>query len=286
MQILFATIRKNQVIIPHTIFFKEGVGKNKNVQMVMMEDLMTQHGTCLTTNICPVVTKYVITHVNQNKIVPYKNIPCINLYDDGTCIKAHILDNFAIQKWMNDISGYLCTIDWCYFPKFQNINFSEIPLRSMSIQNAGGASEISEALSMQYMHYLYNIDVFVPEMEVEYWADYKKCDYVMSYHMTNIGVSVTRAMNHPSKKEYTYDEAVILLNKKLYGLIIARNAVCKKHRFFKAILHIWCKNIATADNVKKAYIDLIDKDVNKTYSMVYVLCTVCPNNCIYTNKTI
>lgn len=221
----------------------------------------------------------------KNKIVPYETIPCINTYDDGTYIKSQIVDTFAIEKWMNNNIEYLCTIDWCNFPKYENINFSETPRRSMSIQNAGGASEISEALSMQYMCYLYNINIFVPEMEVEYWADYKKCDYVMSYHASNIGVSVTRAMNHPSKKEYTYDEAVILLNKKLYGLIIARNAVCKKHRFLKSILHVWCKNIDTANNVKKAYSDLINKDVGKTYSMVYVICTVCPNSCIYTNKT-
>lgn len=228
------------------------------------------------------------TIVTHEQILPVSEKPLIitHMIYDGTVIKTNVNDSHLVRKWFNNDSvTYLITVDSCTFPQFDKINFIDTPRRSMTIQNAGGSSDKSEALSMQYMNDLYGITKFVPEMEVEYWIEYKICDYLMTYKNYNIGVSVTRAVAYPFTKEYTYDMATHLLNKKLYGLIVARNAISDKHKFYKCILHIWCMTPLAAYNIKKAHAEIIQQDVNHTYDNVYVICTICPHNYIYTNYT-
>lgn len=226
------------------------------------------------------------THVTIQDRVPYSSKPqtCFNMYMDGTIITSVISDQFITRQWYNDIIEYLCTIDYCHFPSFTSIDLSETPRRSLKIQNAGGSSNISEALSIQYMHYLLGVKEFVPECEVDYWIEYKMCDYIMKYQDANIGVSVTRAMTYPFDKEFTYDHAMCLLNKKLNGLIIARNAVNPRHRFYKSILHVWCMNQIAAQNIEKAYMTFHQNDNKKVYSTIYVICTVSKNQYIFTNR--
>lgn len=194
-------------------------------------------------------------------------------------------DRCNVEKWKRNIdTPYLLTIDMCSFPAFDNIHLLGTPKRSLSIRNAGGSSEISEALSMQYMHYRFNVTNFIPEMEVDYWIESKICDYLMKYKNENIGVSVTRAVSYPFTVDYTYEMASTLLNKKLYGLIVARNSISEKHMFFRSILHIWCMNSQIAHTLKQAYHDIILSDVHKTYDNVYIICTVCPHLYIYNNR--
>lgn len=226
--------------------------------------------------------------------VSKKSATITHMMYDGTSIVTFTNDAQIVNKWFNcdrsgDIPGkcanitYLMTIDSCIFPQFNQINFIDTPRRSMTIHNAGGSSDKSEALSMQYMNDLYGIIEFIPEMEVEYWIEYKICDYLMRYKGINIGVSVTRAITYPFKNEYTYDMAIHLLNKKLYGLIVARNAISDKHKFYKCILHIWCMTASVAYNLKKAHAEIIRCDINHTYDNVYIICTICPHEYIYTN---
>ena len=213
-----------------------------------------------------------------------RDVSVCRLLSNGTILRNFILDEFRIHQWFNREMDYLCTIDYCCFPEFKEIHFSDQPLRSMCIPNAGGASEISEALSMQYMNYLFGVTEFIPEREVDYWIEYKMCDYLMQLKDFNVGVSVTRAVLYPFQTEFTYDHAVALLKRKLYGLIIARNTVNLRHQFFKSILHIWCYSELTAINLRKAYQDLVNDDANKTYATIYVICSICSNQYIYTNR--
>jgi len=193
-------------------------------------------------------------------------------------------DSQIMRNWKNNIDDtYLFTIDTCLFHKFQDIQFIDVAKRSMEIQNAGGSSEKSEALSMQYMYHMFGAKNFIPEMEVSYWVEYKICDFVMKLGKENIGVSVTRAINYPFNSEFTIEKSLWLLNKKLYGLIVARNCISKKHKFMRSILHIWCMNIQTANTIKIAYQEIIKKDVEKTYDNVYVICSICDQLCIYNN---
>lgn len=216
--------------------------------------------------------------------VPIKSTNVTNLYDDGTTIISQIKDQAIVRKWKESSSvTYLLTIDSCTFPNFDQIAFIDTPRRSLSIKNAGGSSEISEALSMQYMYYRFNASRFIPEMEVDYWIESKICDYLMRCNNENFGVSVTRAVSYPFTQEFSYDSAFALLNKKLYGLIVARNSISDKHMFHRSILHIWCMTAHTAHNIRKAYDEIVRQDINRTYDNVFVICTVCPHVYIYNN---
>jgi hypothetical protein len=227
-------------------------------------------------------------------IGPYKQVRSIvdgkncavthaDMYDDGTIVTSDSCDRLLAKAWCTNDRAYLCTIDVCNLVPFDKINFSPTPQRSMEIQNAGGSSEISEALSMYYMEHQFGATGFIPEKEVDYWIEYKMCDYIMRLQRANIGVSVTRAVSYPFSHEFTAQQATALLNKKLNGLIIARNAVNLRHQFFKSILHIWCATPNAAINIKQAYQDLVQQDVYRTYSNIYVICTICQENYIYTN---
>jgi hypothetical protein len=156
---------------------------------------------------------------------------------------------------------------------------------SMEIPNAGGSSNISEALSMEYMAQVIGAKRFIPEMEVLYWIEASMCDFIMTDGQgENVGVSVTRAVRYPFNIEFTLDDARFLLNKKLYKLMVARNSISEEQSFFKSILHIWCHSKTAADNLEVAHSELIQSDTEGTYENVHVICTVCDKQYIYTNR--
>lgn len=158
-------------------------------------------------------------------------------------------------------------------------------VRSLTVENAGGKSEVSEALSMQYFHERFGASQFLLEREVEYWCEYKMVDFICTLAETRIGVSVTRAMGFPTAELFDAEAALQLLRKKLYGLIVARNAVDKKHRFFKSILHIFCQTSHIAELLREAYAGLDVNDFGLDIKGAVILrLTVCPDVRIYTNR--
>ena len=163
-----------------------------------------------------------------------------------------------------------------------NLNFGEDALRSIEIENAGGRSALSEMLSIEYFSKKHGATDFLFEMEVEYWISYKMVDFVCSLptrtgEKERVGVSVTRAMAYPSPDLFTLEMAKTLLNKKMSGLVIARNAVIKKHRFFTSYLHVWCQTRKIADLVAEAYFLLPESEK----SSMRVVLTVYENPEIY-----
>ena len=159
--------------------------------------------------------------------------------------------------------------------------------RSLTIRNAGGKSDISEALSMQFFYEKFHAKNFILEMEVEYWIDYKMVDYICTLNSKRIGVSVTRAMGFPHSENFKYEDAERLLEKKLYGLIIARNCISKKHSFFHSVLHIWCQTVEIAKFLQQAFSNLDFEEYNIDIKTdISLLLTVCNQECIYQNKNI
>ena len=175
-----------------------------------------------------------------------------------------------------------------------NLDFGEDALRSIEIENAGGRSALSEMLSIEYFSKKHGATDFLFEMEVEYWISYKMVDFVCSIPSASsasslptsdehpnekerVGVSVTRAMAYPSPDLFTLEMAKTLLNKKMSGLVIARNAVIKKHRFFTSYLHVWCQTRKIADLVAEAYFLLPESEK----SSMRVVLTVYENPEIY-----
>lgn len=129
--------------------------------------------------------------------------------------------------------------------------------RCLETLNAGGESEISEAFSIHHLATLFNSQKCILEMEVKYWIDYKMVDFILPITMGDdtirLGISVTRAMTH-KKVQFTEDDAIKLLKKKINGLIISRRTICKEHTFFQSILHIWVPSKNVAKIFKKVII--------------------------------
>lgn len=192
-------------------------------------------------------------------------------------------------KWVYKL-GYQFSIDICVLPaSFGSMSDTMIPdsIRSLTIPNAGGSSNISEALSMDYMHRMYGYKRFIPEMEVSYWIESSMCDFLMvDSNGSNIGVSVTRAIRFPFTIDFTEEDAESLLRRKLYKLMVARNAISEEQSFFDSILHIWCYSVNGARNILKSYNKMIESDSESTYNNVHVICTVCDSRFIYTNRDI
>ena len=135
------------------------------------------------------------------------------------------------------------------------------------------------------MHYL-TIDCnhqceIVYETQVDYWCQYKMIDYIIIEGDKRIGVSVTRAMTFRRTCVFDMKEAERLMQKKLYGLVVARNAVNKRHRFFTCILHVWCQTEEIAILCQQA-LENFEQEEQKGVDFS-VLFTVCPDPAIYRN---
>lgn len=156
--------------------------------------------------------------------------------------------------------------------------------RSITIENAGGKSEISEMYSIDYFTQMYGAKHTILEKEVNYWIDYKLVDFICTIDSHRVGVSVARAMGYPTSDKFTADMASKLLFKKLYGLIVARNAVVKEQSFFKSILHIWCQDIHVAELLKEAFSKLDDNDYGLDVKGILLLqLTICDDLQLYKN---
>ncbi|GJP40886.1 hypothetical protein CLOM_g551 [Closterium sp. NIES-68] len=125
---------------------------------------------------------------------------------------------------------------------FVEFTLSDDAVRVASSPNAGGASIISESLSVEYFVRHFGASDIISEMEVQYCdSNWKKVDYICSLFGQRFGVSVTRAMMYPNPTLFDCHRAKALLRKKLHGLVVAWSGISPMHCFSRAILHIWCE---------------------------------------------
>lgn len=146
--------------------------------------------------------------------------------------------------------------------------------------NAGGASVVSEALSAEYMARRFAATNIVTEMRITYWAcNWKKVDYLATMYGERVGVSVTRAMGFPAAEDFTYADARRLIQKKLYGLVIAQAGISPRFAYTRSILHVWCQTLYIAQLMTWAAEELIDIDAARSEPTlagnIVVICTVC-----------
>jgi len=236
--------------------------------------------------ICPVlknVIPYQKTFGDNSVVTLYARL---NRLSDRQSVANEIYETGEITttNFFHNPTEYMFIYNKCHFPNFSDMKFYDTPYRSIYTPNAGGASELSEAATMQLIQNLLGVSNFVLEQEVKYYIDGKKVDFVFEYINENIGVSVTRAISYPFDKEFSYEQAYELLTKKMYGLIIARSSAIDEHSFFKSVLHIWCMNTQTVDNIDRAFHNIALADVDLTYNTISVMCTICDNDFIYSNK--
>jgi len=213
----------------------------------------------------------------------------IECYDNGGVRQSNTNDNYKLynlfenpeEKPQHDDQDSTYVIDYFQLPSCESIDYDA--QRSLTIENASGNSELSEAYSIEYFSKVFSAYDFVLEMEVEYWISYKMVDFLCKVQNRRIGVSVTRAMY--KEGEFTKEMALELLNKKIYGLIVSRNGVIEKHSFDLSFLHIWCQSEEIALGLVQAYkeLDIYGYELEITGSLMLML-TICSSPTIYYNK--
>ena len=217
---------------------------------------------------------------------------CSAVYEDGSTRVAPLFDTVRVAELLHGErkERNLRHADYIFIDKYNPASLEKMKmqrdaLRSLTAVNAGGKSVLSEMLSMQYFSQVYSAESILLEKEVEYWVESKMVDYVCSVKGVRVGVSVTRAMSYPTPDKFNMEYARELLNKKLYGLIVSRNAVTAKHTFFKSVLHVWCQTTKIASYVKRAYeeMDLNDYGLD-VKGVVVLLLTVCDESYVYTDR--
>lgn len=212
-------------------------------------------------------------------------------FDDMT---FYSYKKFSLPSWFFGITkknkiGYS---EWNNFEVFadkvefdsKNILLNDIAYNSLTIDNAGGSSAYSEALSIEYFIRKFKADDFIYENQVSYWVRYKMCDFVCSIQGEKIGVSVTRAMNF-GLNVYTLEDAYNLLKKKIEGLIIARSGVSECHSFQKSILHIWCQSeyiLMCCNEMSKKYIK--EHPCQISLKGLRIILTLCDTTLLYDDK--
>ena len=126
-------------------------------------------------------------------------------------------------------------------------------MRVLQEDNAGGASEFSEAISFEIMHRLFDCQLLKTEMSIAYrygpWS--RKTDYTCLMRGEAVAVSVTRAMRFAGT--FTQQDAFNLLYKKLYGCQMSNRDVLAGDRWTKQILHILCAHQYIVEILRAVY---------------------------------
>jgi len=224
--------------------------------------------------------------INTHELEPCDPIgfpQTVIIYEDGVIRRCFLEDGFRVMAILKVHASEREAIFVDMWKLSKNPRFSEDSLRSLNVDNAGGNSMISEMMSIEYFIRVFEAQDILLEMEVEYWIDYKMVDFVCTIpQFGRVGVSVTRAMGYPTPEKFTYEKALGLLKKKLYGLIISRNGVTKKHSFYRSILHVWCQTPEIATFLRDAYASFDINDYGLNIKGVVVLqLTVCSHPSLY-----
>ncbi len=220
------------------------------------------------------IAKDICTNVTKNGNVPGKEIDLNDqLYkriNYGTLLTNNYMLTFPYSgtslfyKWVEDNNKYgagMLIHEYNGINKPSRRTLSEDGLRMLDLPNAGGNSVISEVMSLEVLKSLFNCTLAFTEMELTYFPYGSSItDYsvnIQRFPLT-IGISVTRAMSYgipgtPKYKEFNLEQAIRLLNKKLYGVINATRCVMKEKRWRKQVLHVWVQESYMIDYLIEAY---------------------------------
>jgi hypothetical protein len=141
--------------------------------------------------------------------------------------------------------------------------------RLLALPNAGGASRVSEAMSVELLSRCFGSRLKQTELEIVYWpSNGSITDYSVELEGTTLGVSVTRAMHSAAAECIDTVRAEALLRKKLGGVLRSTENACGE--WTKQILHCWAPNGASADAIEAAYATLEPELTSNTVVLVSV----------------
>ena len=187
----------------------------------------------------------------------------------------HFSHNYEI-KTSNPIVDF-------YFDNIIIEKLENLALISLKVRNAGGKSEISEAYSINHISKIKNSNICFYERDIRYWCEFKMLDYILVNENGKIGVSVVRAFS--KRNEFTYEKGLLLLQRKISGLLIAKRIVSEIFHFDTTILHIICENEEIKNILISCFSD--EKLSKKSLSIDINLCiwiSISSIRSIFTNK--
>jgi len=143
--------------------------------------------------------------------------------------------------------------------------------RMLNEPNAGGASRVSEALSIEILSRAFQFNLKQTELEIKYWpAAGAITDFsVTTPDEVTCGVSVTRALCAPGTT-FGVEQASALLTKKLSGVLQSTANACGE--WTKQVLHIWAPTAGSAEALEEAY-DALPQMLRADTVVFVTLCT-------------
>jgi len=198
-------------------------------------------------------------------VVPGEDMTILNPNVHSRAISAVLLDNsrpVLVNQRAANVS--LTPGDMRWSPGAQKI---------LSVENAGGDSILSEALSFEIFSRAFGCSLLETEMEVHYFPRGSSIiDYTAVVEEDDIivGVSVTRCMDAPHRA-MDADGALRLIRKKMRGLLSAEANISKLFAWDRSVLHVLCDTEANADLITAAYAEL---DAEEKDNVVVVISTV------------
>ena len=141
--------------------------------------------------------------------------------------------------------------------------------RSLVVPNAGGNSQISEAISINLMCKFFPGCSVILETSIRtVWARWPIVDYVIVRSgRTNVGISVVRAMHYLDEFFFDQDEAIRIMYKKLNGLVVAQRGC---YQYSWSILHVICQSNRIAKICKSvAHQVASDLDIADSIEMMF-----------------
>lgn len=238
-------------------------------------------------------------------------LSCLHLFRSSATLRTDSVEEWSLQRLLSqdqlqkaeqggNPTDVVCSVSArvfldCYVsPPWNRLSagsWSHHARRSLHVGNAGGSSAQSECVSIQYMCDRFRATDVLLEMEVQYVWRCKLTDFICTINGHRVGVSVTRAMSYPSVGGITFEQAQLLLLKKLEGLVIACAGVCEKQAFSTSILHVFVSDATAGEVVCQAYRSLIERgnemldlDYEARIRDIVVLVTVCALPVIFSTK--
>lgn len=172
------------------------------------------------------------------------------------------------------------------------LRWSEEARRMLETPNAGGTSQLSEALSLEFLARSFGARLVKTETELSYSSGSKITDYAVSLFGTHlVGVSVTRAVKWQGHgglpqghcalpkqlvtKELGFgilneEEASALLYKKLYAINVSSRNV-RNLRWNKQLLHVWVRSYKESQVLQEAY-ERMPPDLKANTVVLLTLC--------------
>jgi len=206
-------------------------------------------------------------HENTNLRTSQKTSCSLYLRSDFA-IRSSFKNSFQMEALVRDQTK--CGIVVSTFESFlrkDKINLCEGSRKMLNLPNAGGGSIWSEVISFEVLASLFRAQLLRTEMELEYWPlGCKITDYSVRMYGIDIGVSVTRALKY--KGIFTDQDAVELLEKKLYGVNVSSRHVISNHSWKKQILFVWAEQQYIGELIVKQF-ELLSDEL-KSNTVIYV----------------